>query len=211
MNHLIIIRARFRNKMLRDEYYKIARKYLYPSISVQSNKDFTVCLLTDPADIPVFEKEVGIKALYFEDRPGLDEYSRHSAAEIQTRHDIDDWMAPNYISEIQKAYWENRNKYKQFILQVSHPIKLIDKTGKECPMGPYTSERNSMFLSICRGPQGKFISILEKNHSEMHKLVDKVINLPPGLTKWVRHPNAITELRKYGCKLTDAAVLQIIK
>jgi len=206
INHIIVTMGRFKDKDLRDKYYKISRKYLAPSLLSQTNKNYIYCLLTYPEDIPVFEKEVGIKGMYFDNRQKFDDYVRQIGAEIQTRHDIDDWMAPNYIEEIQKVYWENKDKYKQFLIQVSHPIRLEDSNGKEFKMDAYSAERNSMFLSICNS--GKHISILEKNHGQMYQVVDGVIDLPPGLTKWVRHPYAATELRKYGGNLTDAKIIE---
>ncbi len=195
MKHLVVCRGRFKDKDLRDEYYKMARKYLAPSLAVQSNKDFIFCLLTCPEDIEEFNRQVGIEGLHFNDREGIDEFARHNAAEIITRHDIDDWMAPNYIEEIQKAYWQNRERYKNFLIQVNRPIKLIDETGEERPMKPYHDTWPSMFLSICRGIGGRFISIFDRKHGKMFQVADAVIDLPPGLTKWVRHPAAVSETK----------------
>jgi hypothetical protein len=188
-NHLIISRCRFPDKELMAKYITMAKEFFVPSIKAQSNKNFKVMLMAFKEDEQHLREQLGIDFTVIEDNTQLLWYVRENAINIQTRHDIDDWMGEGYVDEIQKIYLENDDRYDKFLIQ-AHPVMVEYHKKEEKTMPHYTDTRTSMFLSLC---QKKPINhIFEKKHGDMWKIAPDVFSVPDGLVKWVIHGDNIS-------------------
>ena len=193
MKHVIISRMAFRDKNLFNKYLKISKEILIPSLNSQLNKNFEFCVLIRPEDVKFVREFLEIDFSPFYSVMEYIEYVKKNNIEIQTRHDMDDYMSEDYVKRIQEEYEENIRRWDSFLIQ-AQPVKLLYDTKEEVEMGLYTDKRNSMFLSLC---QKKVVNhIFERKHGQMHEITPNVISLPPGYTKWVIHEDNISILRK---------------
>jgi hypothetical protein len=189
IKHAVISRARFSDKALMHKYLKVSKDMLIPSLQAQTNSSFTWFVMTTKEDIGFMRDYFGVHFVPVLNLPDFVEHMKDGKYTIQTRHDIDDWMAPTYIDEIQKLYTANIGTYDKFLIQ-SQPIKLMYHTGEESVMGRYHSTKTSMFLSLCQKEVDNHI--LEKKHGFMWEIAYKVFNVPDGMTKWVIHGDNIS-------------------
>jgi len=189
MKHALCTRCRFDNKELMDRYLVVSRDMLIPSLRAQTNKDFEWIVMVKKGDEDYIMDFLDMEFTPVYDNHDFIELLKTKEFVIQTRHDIDDWMAPKYIDEIQRVYKENINRKDKFLIQ-AQPIKLMYKTGEEIVMGRYHSLRTSMFLTLCQHKIDNYIT--EKKHGHMWKIAPDVYSVPDGLVKWVIHGNNIS-------------------
>lgn len=189
MKHIIVSRFRFVDKELMKKYIAIAKQTLIPSLISQINKNFTWAIIAYPIDIEYLKNEFDYDFISFSNHDEFKDYAIKNDFNIQTRHDIDDWMSNDYVDKIQQCYNENINKYDRFLIQ-AQPIKMTFSTKQEYIMSKYTDTRNSMFLSICQ--KNVINGILDAKHGQMYTIAKKVFTLPEGYTKWVIHGNNIS-------------------
>lgn len=185
----------FKDKKLMKKYLIITKDILMPSLNSQINKNFIWGLLIKKEDVEFIRNELNYDFVPFYGQNSFIEYVINNNFNIQTRHDIDDWMSDDYINEIQKLYIDNIDKKDNFLIQ-SQPIKFYYKTKIEKSLKPYTEKRNSMHLSLCQ--KNVKNHIFERKHGQMFEISNNVITLPEGHTKWVIHDDNISVKKKYG-------------
>lgn len=189
MKHIIVIRMRFNDKDLFKKYLDVSKEMLIPNLKSQTNKNFTTCFLILKEDEKFIKEYLDIDFIGFQNPADFNKYVIDEKFNIQTRHDMDDYMSVDYIEKIQQEYEKNIKKYDNFLIQFQ-PIKLMYQTKEELKMGLYHSKRNSMFLSLCQ--KNVTNHIFERKHGQMYEIANKVISLPEGYTKWVIHGNNIS-------------------
>ena len=186
ISHIIVSRMRFNDKLLLEKYLKITKEITVPSIKSQTNKNFIWGLIINSKDIKFVRDYLNIDFITFNSLNEFINYVKNNNINIQTRHDIDDYMSDDYVEKIQEIYKENIKKYNMFLIQ-AQPVKVDYNTKKETKMSKYTNIRNSMFLSLCQKNVVNYI--LERNHGQMHQITNNVITLPEGYVKWIIHGN----------------------
>jgi len=186
ISHIIISRMKFSDKLLLEKYLKIRKEITIPSIKSQTNKNFVWGLIINSEDINFVHDYLNIDFITFNSINKFINYVKNNNINIQTRHDIDDYMSDDYVEKIQEIYKENIKKYNMFLIQ-AQPVKVDYNTKKETKMTKYTNIRNSMFLSLCQKNVVNYI--LERNHGQMHQITNNVITLPEGYVKWIIHGN----------------------
>ena len=189
MKHIIVIRMRFKDKELFKKYLSVSKEILAPCLKSQTNKNFEIALLIFKDDEDFVKEYLDIDFVGFQNPADFYEYSINENFNIQTRHDMDDYMSPDYVEKIQEEYDKNIKIYDNFLVQ-SQPVKMIYQTKEETKMGKYHDRRNSMFLSLCQ----KYVTnhIFERQHGFMYEITDNIISLPEGYTKWVIHGENIS-------------------
>jgi len=187
MKHTIFTRINFEDKKLRDEYLAITKDVLIPSLKSQTNQNFTWIILTSDADY--LRKELDYPFITVDDGGEYIRYAINNGINIQTRHDCDDYMAPDYIETIQELYSRNIKLIDSFLIQ-SQPLKLMYHEDIIKKIKPYHSKRCSMHLSLCQ--KNVVHHINERKHGQMHEIASHVITLREGITKWVIHGNNIS-------------------
>lgn len=192
ISHVIISRMAFKDKLALNTYLKITKDVLAPALKSQSNTNFKWATIIDPLDVEFVKNYLDIDFLSFKNFQEFFEYAKLNDINIQTRHDMDDYMSPEYVEAIHKEFENNINKYDKFLVQ-AQPVKLMYHTKIETKMGLYTNTRNSMFLSLCQKEVTNHI--FERKHGQMYEITDNVISLPEGYTKWVIHGNNISVLK----------------
>lgn len=184
---------KFDDKELLKKYLVITKDILILSLKSQTNKNFIWGLIINDEDIEYVKNELDFDFIPFNDNDEYFEYVKNNKIDIQTRHDIDDWMSSDYVDIIQKKYMENINDCDIFLVQ-SQPIKMIYKTKKETSLSKYTDKRTSMHLSLCQ--KEIIYNIHSRIHAKMHEISKRVITLPEGYTKWVIHGDNISVKNK---------------
>lgn len=196
MNHILLIRSTFRNKTLFESYLEVAKEVLFPQLNAQTNKNFTVCFLTNCNEhseiISSFIND-DVKKVFILDplwKTEFKNYVKENFFDIQTRHDFDDWMSLDYVEKIQNTWQEfkNNNLNNTKLLIHSQPM-LFDfnkKLDKEMN-GKYDNKFISMHLSLCQNENNYYV--FQDIHSKMYKLTENIILLPKGYTKLVIHNN----------------------
>lgn len=197
--HLIISRARFQDKELLKKYLEVSRVTFSPSIRRQKCKRFKLAILIHKEDVELVKDVLEIEFIPFSDPISLKEYITSVGFEIQTRHDIDDWMSEDYVEKLQEIYVAQAANRECFLIQ-AQPTKLVYDENisftecKEVHMAPYTERRNSMFLSLCQ--KKVLYGIFDRKHSEMYEICNHVVTLGEGYVKWIIHGNNITVRRR---------------
>lgn len=189
MKHLIFTRMRFDDKNLMSKYLDVTKKTLVPSLKNQTNQNFTWVLMIRKEDEDFLRKELNypFRAVY-----DINEFANAAISEkfeIQTRHDCDDNMSPNYIQKLQDLYEQNKDQYECTLIHCQ-PTQIIYQTGEIKKLGNYHDKRTSMHLTICQ--KNVVHHVYEKKHGEMWKVAQKIILLPEGYTEWIIHENNIS-------------------
>ena len=193
INHAIVTRARFKDKNLRNKYYKISKEILIPSLKNQVEKNFTWVLFILKEDVNYTRDFFEIDFVPVFNIDHFTECMQKHKFKIQTRHDIDDWMSPWYVKEIHKIYKQNYSNFDKFIIH-AQPTKYLYHAKQENIMGQYHDERTSMFTTLCQ--QICTNHILEKTHGWMWEIAPKVFKIPEGYVKWVIHGDNISCQKK---------------
>lgn len=192
MKHLIITRLWFDSIKLMDKYIDVAIETFIPSLKAQTCKDFEFGILLKAEHVDYVKKRIGIDFTAF--TGGIEQFRdvAHSGGyTLQTRHDMDDWMGPTYIEEIQKIYKANKD-INSFVI-FAQPVKVEWPSGKKMPVPPYHAKRISMFATLCQ--KDPVHPIYKGSHGALWKYADKVFKLPDGLVRWVQHENSVTNAR----------------
>jgi len=193
MKHILVTRASFTNNALFNEYLPVIKNLYIPCVKSQTVNNFDVCFIVNEQHKKLIEEEfksAGLNPIILVgNTTTYNKWVLSQNYEIQTRHDCDDWMAPNYIECIQYQYLKNKDNFNEFLIQ-AQPIKMDYHTGYEYRMNPYPSTRTSMFLSLCQREFKK--SILQEQHGNYPKLVPNVIDMGYGWVKWVAHGSNVS-------------------
>lgn len=184
INHAIITRSKFEDKILRDKYYKISKEILIPSLKNQKEKNFDWFVLIAKEDVNYTKEYFEIDFIPIFDIDQFIEYMKTENYLIQTRHDIDDWMSPDYVSKIQQIYKDNIDAYENFLIQ-AQPIRFNYNDKIKQKMVQYHDRNNSMFLTLCQTYCNNHI--LEENHRHMWRIASKVFTIPENYVEWVIH------------------------
>jgi hypothetical protein len=187
IKHAVVVRCCFDDENLLMKYLDVSKKYFAPGISGSINKDFDVLMFVNEKNEASIRNELGVNFRSFYSIPEICDYLVQNSYNIQTRHDIDDYMSVDYIDTIQKSYSSNIDK-DIFLIQ-AQPTKLTldGSLAFEESMPTYTDRSNSMFLSLCQVDVKTHI--FRRKHREMYAVAPKVISLPAGYVKWVVHGN----------------------
>ena len=148
--HIIVTRCKFSDDRLFEKYFEVMKNTYIPSIKSQINKNFTIALIVNPKHFEMIKQEIGsdFKVLPFENARGdYQEYVIKHNITIQTRHDCDDIMSPDYVNHIHKLYNEFKIKYDDFILNFQ-PIKIDLNNGYEYTHSRDYSKVCSMFSTL---------------------------------------------------------------
>ena len=226
MKHIIITRCKFGKDEDFQKYFEVMKKTYIPSINSQTDKNFSIALIVNPRHYDLIRDEINkdIEIVKFVDqqedykdlevRQKIDLISFSDTKKdykdfvvknnitIQTRHDCDDVMSPNYIEYIHKLYNENKSKYDDFILNF-HPIKLIVETGKEYTHARDYSKVCSMFSTLIQ--KSVKHGIMDCVHDHLKVFTRNIIYIPRGYVKLGIHGNnTISKLRPEDKPLNEA-------
>lgn len=172
------------------KYLEVSKKILVPSLKTQKSKNFDWALLVHQES----EKEIK-KVLEYDFIPVYtnEDYLdliTTKGYNIQTRHDIDDWMSEDYIKDIQNLSQQHILKLDTFIIH-SQPKSLDYYTGVEREVSLYSNKRCSMHLSLIQAEPKE--SVFKFKHGQMYKLTSDIFKLPgSNYTKWTLHEDSIS-------------------
>ena len=183
----------FTDTALLEDYLKMTKSVLVPALKSQTSKAFDLVIITNSKIVDKLKEEIDYPFIPIYGNLACYSYLLENKINIQTRHDCDDWMSPNYVSKIQETYLANREKYDKVLVQ-AQPTQLIYQTGKENTLRPYSNQRCSMFLSLCQSNVTNHI--FERKHGQMYEITNNVITLPTGYAKWVIHGKNQSVLKK---------------
>ncbi len=201
IRHVIVSRARFKDMELLDKYLAVSKEYFVEGIRSQIEKNFKVCIMVTPQTEEYIREELAIDFDAVYDMPGFIDYVNNGRFNIQTRHDIDDWMSPHYVEQIHSLYRNHIDKHDKFLIQ-AQPIKLDIRDGRvESAIGRYHDKRTSMFLSLCQHDNKHHI--FEKKHGWMWQVAGDVYSVREGCVKWVIHGDNISCNRAKNFKFSD--------
>ena len=184
----------FSDKELLKKYLEVTKEMLIPNLKLQTNKNFVWGVIICEEDIDYVKNFLDIEFMPFTNTNHFISYVKQNNINIQTRHDIDDYVSISYVEKIQETYLQNINTFDKFLIQFQ-PKRVNYTTKKEYVMPKYNNRMNSMFLSLCQ--MNITNHILENQHGEMYKICGNIITVPEGYVKWIIHGNNIT------CKRTN--------
>ena len=194
VKHIIISRMIFSDKELLKKYLVLTKEMLVPNLKAQTNKNFTWGLLILEEDVDFVRKYLGADFMPFHNNNEFISYVKVNNINIQTRHDIDDYMLESYVERIQTEYAKRIDTLEKFLIQFQ-PVRVNYQTKEEYKMSKYTETGNSMFLSLCQKNVTRHI--FERQHGQMYEVTNNVVTIPEGYVKWIIHGNNIT------CKRTN--------
>lgn len=190
-----------------DRYLDVAHHTFIPSLLAQTCKDFTFGLLIRKDHVDYVRKKLKVDFVTY--TGGIEQFREVVKREqwnIQSRIDIDDWFAPNYIEEIQKIYRENKDKYSSFVIH-AQPVRMDWPSRKLSEVAPYHDKRTSMFSTLYQ--REVEYPVYYGSHGQLWKLVDKVFTLSRGMARWVQHPDSVTTARLKKKKITRVGNMEL--
>lgn len=206
MKHLVITRLWFDSIKLLDRYLDIAMQTFIPSLKEQTFKNYEFGLLIKKEHVDYVRERIGIDFTPFTGGiEGFREDVIKGNYQIQTRHDIDDIMAPTYLEEIQKVIKANKN-LDSFVV-FAQPVKMEWPSKRVMPVPAYHAKRISMFATLYQKvPKWP---VYKGSHGALWKYADKVFKLPDGLVQWVQHPDTVTNARLKRKGITKVGNMQL--
>jgi hypothetical protein len=190
MKHLIVTRCNFKDDEGFKKYFSAMKQYYIPSMNSQTDKNFKIALIVNPSHYQTIRNTIDskIEILKFNDvKKDYREYVIKNNITIQTRHDCDDYMSPNYIKKIHDLYENNILKYDTFILNF-HPYKHDSKTGKDYYHSRDYSKVCSMFSTLIQ--KNVSVGVFDQMHDQLSRLTRNIIYIPAnGDVKLVIHNN----------------------
>jgi hypothetical protein len=189
MKHVIVTRCKFSKDEDFQKYFEVMKKTYIPSINSQTDKNFLIALIVNPRHYDLIRNEINkdIEIIPLSDTKGdYKEYVVNNTITIQTRHDCDDVMVPNYIEHIHNLYNQNKNNFDDFILNF-HPTKLVVDTGKEYTHGRDYSKVCSMFSTLIQ--KNVKHGIMDCVHDHLRGFTRNIIYIPRGYVKLGIHGN----------------------
>ena len=190
MKHAVISRCRFKNRELMDKYLAVSKEYLVPQLQKQK-AEFDWFIMGDPGSREYIASRLKYKFEIIQDKEELCRIMW--CYNIQTRHDIDDWMSDSYIAQIQEMYNSLSTKLDRFVIH-AQPVQLNILNNREYEMRQYRSNNTSMFVSLCQKEPER--TIFDKRHNQMWRLGEKTFKMKGTPVKWIIHGNNITCKRK---------------
>jgi len=188
MKHVVVTRCKFKDDDSFNKYLPSIKKYYIPSINSQTDKNFKIALIINPSHYQIMRDCVDkqIEILPFNDtKKDYRDYVMNNNITIQTRHDCDDYMSPNYIKKIHELYESNKSKYDDFILNF-HPYKHDSKTGKDYYHSRDYSKVCSMFSTLIQKKVN--VGVFDQVHDLLRRITSNVIYIPAsGDVKLVIH------------------------
>lgn len=179
MKHTILTRCKFDDDEIFNKYFEVIKKIYIPSINSQINKNFFISIVINSRHFDVIRKEIDnkIEILQFLDtKKDFHDYVVDNNIQIQTRHDCDDYMSPNYIEYIQKLASDNITKFDKCILNF-HPTKLEFFTGIEYNHSRDYSKVCSMFSTLVQ--RQSTCGVMDVVHDHLYKITKNIIYIPP--------------------------------
>jgi hypothetical protein len=190
MKHIIITRCNFKDEFLFQKYFEVMKRAYIPSVINQSCKDFKLFIHTNkelPHHLELIREQFSGSDVDLDLKlTGFKEYVVREKYNIQTRHDCDDFMYPNYIEAIHDMYDREIKNHDEFLIH-AQPTKLNFYTMVEYFSGTYKPTSTSMFLSLCQKNVSK--NILQEQHSKFPSIVPNVFSLGTGFVKLIIHDN----------------------
>jgi hypothetical protein len=190
MKHLIVTRCNFKDDESFKKYFSAMEKYYIPSINSQIDKNFKIALIVNPLHYQKIRDSIdsNIEILKFNDvKKDYREYVISNNITIQTRHDCDDYMSPNYIKKIHELYENNKSKYDTFILNF-HPYKHDSITDKDYYHSRDYSKVCSMFSTLIQ--KNSSVGVFDQMHDQLSRLTRNIIYIPAnGDVKLIIHNN----------------------
>ena len=193
MKHIILTPINFTDFELMEKYLKFTKEFFIPSLKSQTNQNFELGIIINPIHEEFLRKELDFPFIAFKNKYEFRDYVISQNIQIQTRHDCDDWMSPDYVEKIQHHYLKYRDQHAAFLVQ-SQPLQLIYSTGELKKLRKYHEKRCSMHLSLCQSSVSHYI--YEHQHGQMYNITPHVFSLGEVYTKWVIHDNNKTVLAK---------------
>jgi hypothetical protein len=191
MKHILATRVNFSNDDKFKNYFQVMKKTYIPSINSQINKNFIIGLSVNPKHYDLIRDLIDdkIDIIIFNDvKDSYKNYIIENKINLQTRHDCDDYMSPNYIDFLQNIANDKSKTLDDFIVTLQ-PTKLDFKTGKE-----YLHERD--YSKIC----SMFSTLYQKNpkdgiydvvHDHLRRLSRNVYYIKENYVKLTIHENNI--------------------
>jgi hypothetical protein len=210
IKHIIVTRCKFKNDELFLKYFEVMKKTYIPSINNQTDKNFSIALICNQKHFDTIIKEFNkkIKVIPFIDnQEDYEDYEfgkgvpiiqltdskkdyKNFVVEnnitIQTRHDCDDIMMPNYIKHIHNLYDKNKEKYDDFILNFQ-PTKYDVITKQEFQHSRDYSKVCSMFSTLIQKKVKH--GIMDVMHDHLSRLTKNIIYIPKTYVKLGIHNN----------------------
>jgi len=189
MKHCIATRFKFDedNFELMAKYVEIAKVILIPQLQKQTNKNFDWIVITNPKhDDWIKENLTGYTFTIMHD---YDTEFANAGYNIQTRHDIDDWMHEVYVQSIQESI--ALSNYDKCLVHVN--LILAQYETRQTMLYPvYHSRHTSSFLTMYQKEINPELHVYMDEHTKMWKYVPEVIELPIGMCMQIKHDNNLS-------------------
>jgi len=188
MKHCIATRFKFDEDDfdLMQHYINVAKITLIPNLVAQLNQNFDWLVYTNPKhDEWVKENLTGYPYRIIHDLNG-----ELSAYNIQTRHDIDDWMHPAYVKSIQEVC--ETTEYEKCLIHVNLIVAQFE-TKETMILPVWHSRKTSQFLTMYQKEKNKDLYVYMCQHTDVWQHVPDVIELPLGMTMQVKHGKNISK------------------
>lgn len=183
IRHCIATRFKFDTDdyELMQHYVDICKVILIPQLQKQTCKDFDWILITNPKhDEWIRTNLTGYTYMIVHD---YDTEFAHMGYNLQTRHDIDDWMSDVYVQSLQEVVKTCNDKC---LVHVN--LILADYYTKQTMLYPVWHSRNtSQFLSMYQRDIDYKLHVYMDEHTKMWQYVPDVIELPIGHTMQIKH------------------------
>lgn len=190
MKHWIYTRCAFEDDALFYKYFAVMKTIFIPAIKSQSCKNFYLFIHVNkknPHHSSLINQEFNNSGInYIFDIPNFKQAMLYEPYSIQTRHDCDDYMAPNYIKDIQNLAAENFLQFDEFLIH-AQPVKHKYNTDEYYLPAKYSQKNPSMFLTLCQRNPNK--TIIDITHTKFSQTVPILFDLGYKYARLTIHQN----------------------
>ena len=164
MKHIIFTRFMYDDTEHAQERIQIMNNTLIKCLKNQTNQNFTWALMCRPYHHDSIRSLYGKEVLFFNGSLKFKEYVTENKFTIQTRHDSDDLMCPEYIQIIQDEYNSNKFRKDPFLIHFQPTINKYDTDSfYEFHIDYEKNNLTSAFITLC--PQNTTKTIWDHSHT----------------------------------------------
>jgi len=180
MKHIIITMFRYDDEDKFKKRLEVMKNTIVKSLYSQTNQNFTWVVMCRPQHREEISKIYKNNIILVNDSNDFRKLNEEENFTIQTRHDSDDLMCPQYIQLIQDQYNLNKKLTEPFLIEFQPTLNQYSTNNfYEFRLDYKKMNSTSCFITLC--PQGGDKTIWDHPHG---KWVDNVKHI-------IRHPNRL--------------------
>ena len=174
MKHIIFTRFIYDEGSKADKRLEIMKETLIKCLHAQTNQNFVWSLMCKEHHRKTIEEMYGKEVLFWGGSEGFKKFVKENNYEIQTRHDSDDIMCPEYVQLLQNEFESNKFRKEPFLIEFQPMFHSFGSNHfHEFTLDYAKRGSTSAFITLC--PQNTGQTIWDHTHTAWASKIKTII------------------------------------